>query len=134
MDAAILTQKQLQERIDLENLQKSEIDRMDARHKLEALEAKGKYFETKRQEQRQTLLDQHKKELDELFVIHEKEYEKFQQVKRIINEPKQLSFDLPPKRDVSFRNKEMEEKQTLFQRIKKRIQQKLKGRRHEPEM
>jgi hypothetical protein len=137
MDAITLTQKHLQERIDLENLQATEREAMLKRHKNETLEAKGKYFEDKRQEQRQKLLDDHQNELAELFAVHQHEWEQFRQVKEIIRDSKQLSFDLQPetpRKDLSFRNKDEEEPPSKFELLKKRLLQKHQRRKHEPDI
>jgi hypothetical protein len=135
MDAATLTRKHLQERIDLEALQQTQLEDMIKRHKLEALEAKGKYFEEKRQEQLQKLQDFHKDELADLFVMHNKEWEDLMKVKTIIRESQQLSFDLQPKKEPRIQLQPEPEKETLTNRIKKFLERrKTKSKDREQEM
>lgn len=118
MHAVTLTQKHLQERIDLENLQKTEMDALKKRHRMEAIEAKGKYFEERRQDQLQKLQDEHKAELADLYDMHNKEWGDFQKVKQIIRNSEQLSFDLQPKKEPTPAQPEPE-KDTFVNRIKK---------------
>ena len=117
MNALTMTEKHLQERIELEALQKKQLADMIKRHKQQALEAPGKYFENKRQEQLQKLQDFHKQELADLFSLHNKEWDNYHQVKTIIREAKQQSFDLEPKKIPPVQSEP--EKEPLKQRLQK---------------
>ena len=124
MNSTELTQKDLQERIDLESLQKKELDTMVKRHSLEAMEAPGKYFEEKREKQMQKLLDNHKNELARLFDTHNEKWEQRQNVKNIIRESHQLSFDLQPKRERYIKPEPV--KETAMDKVKKFLHRKRK--------
>lgn len=131
MNSTEIVRKHLQERIDTENRQQQEMDTLLKRHRMYALEAKGDYFESKRQQQIDLLKAEHKKQLDQLAITHSQEWWQWQNVKSIIRNSELISSEQEPKKK---RMEEPEPEKTLKEKaalLMHKVKTKIKSRERE---
>ena len=126
--------KQTAEMLNLEEMQRNELDEMTKRHDKEyAQNPASPYFAERRLQQRNALLTRHKIERDRLFQLHDTEYKEWRKLRNIIREAGQASYESEPKKEIKPQQEKPPEKETRLQKLKKQWQ-KMTGKNWEKEM